>query len=107
MPNPEYEKEKKEEQERLDKRFTTYLGQSSIEKMSNNFKFYFTNIFQEDKPWWAGGEVKQTSGLEKQRQDFSKSKSDPLVEMNKYLKQAGATKFGKIIIFIYIYCLYS
>jgi hypothetical protein len=69
--NPEHEAEERAKQERLNRQFTTYLGQSSSEYTKN-------------KPWYEGG-TSEISEAKQQRMERRKSEADPLSAMNKYM----------------------
>jgi len=74
--NPEFEREKREQEKRLENRSTNYLGKGSIEDLK-------------DKPWWWGGASapKSQTPIEKAREEKSKRYEDPLMAMNSYLAQ--------------------
>ena len=86
--NPEHEAEERAKQERLNRQFTTYLGQSSNEytsKYQTQFVGYEIDLPNlENKPWYEGG-TSEVSEAKQQRMERRKNDADPLSTMSKYL----------------------
>jgi len=72
-PNPEYLKEKKESQEKLERFATSYLGQGSIET-------------QKEKPWWFTGEAPNVDEKKAKRDAATKKSEDPFSNVEKLIE---------------------
>jgi len=83
-PNPEYEKEKKEKQAKLERQTTSYLGQGAIET-------------QKDKPWWFGSAEKDAVVDEKKakREAYTKRSEDPFTHVGMLMEIKKAQKKEK------------
>jgi len=71
-PHPEREAEKKVLEDRENRRWTTYLGQSSVE-------------MQKVKPWYLQNSVEELPDYKRRKIEKRKDEVDPINDLNKFL----------------------